>query len=149
MDGLHQLGPDSPAAAANRDAALRAVAEGRYFDLIESQTARAFHPDSLANAALMAAHRQMVRDYGPERFVAHVRATGARPNRSQWLDGTRPTLALSASHDALYPPGLVASCAQAIPGATQAVIKDAGHLAPMEKPAEVAAAPARWMGLPA
>lgn len=138
---------DAPAAAAGREAALQAVAEGRYLELIEGQSARAFHPNSLANADLMAARRQMVLDYGPERFAAHVRATRSRPDRSGLLDGKRPTLVLSASHDLLYPPTVAAAWARAIPGVMQFVIEGAGHLAPMEKPVEVAIALARWMGL--
>jgi len=138
---------DSAAAAPSREAALKAVAEGRYFELIEGQAARAFHPDSLGNAALMARRRQMVHAYGPQRFAAHVRATQARPDRSHLLDGSRPTLVLSASGDALYPPSFTAGYARHIPGAVQAVIEGAGHLAPMEKPAEVTAALLHWMGL--
>jgi len=138
---------DSPAAAASRQAALQAVADGRYFELIESQAAKAFHPDSLADPALMAQRRRMVRDYGPERFAAHVKATRARADRADLLDGQCPTLVLSASHDALYTPAFTASWANAIAGATHTVIEGAGHLAPMEKPVAVATALGRWMGL--
>lgn len=139
---------DNPAAADGRRAALQAVREGRYFELIESQVGKAFHPDSLTNASLMAARRQMLHNYGPASFEAHVRATCTRPDRSSLLDGQRPTLVLAASHDALYPPRFTADYAGRIPGAVHAVIDGAGHLAPMEKPAEVAATLARWMGAP-
>lgn len=138
---------DNAAAAPARAAALKAVTEGRYLELIEGQAARAFHPDSLRNATLMARRRQMVHAYGPERFAAHVRATQARPDRAYLLDGSRPTLVLSASDDTLYPPPFTAGYARHVPGVTQAVIQGAGHLAPMEKPAEVTAALLQWMGL--
>ncbi|UUZ66591.1 alpha/beta hydrolase (plasmid) [Polaromonas sp. P1-6] len=138
---------DSPAAASKRMAALEAVAQGRYFEIIEAQAANAFHPDSLANAALMQARRAMVRDYGPERYAAHVRATAARPDRMHLLDGSRPTLVLAASHDKVFAPDTVAHYAAAIPGAAYALVQDAGHLAPMEKPREVAQHLARWIGV--
>ncbi|WP_159915405.1 alpha/beta fold hydrolase [Pantoea sp. 18069] len=137
---------DSAEAAQKRIAALDAVAQGRYFEMIAQQAANAFHPDSLHNAQLMAARQAMVQDYGPQRYAAHVRATAARPDRSALLDGRRPTLVLAASHDKLFAPSRLAACAAAIPGAVLAVVQDAGHLAPMEQPRAVAAQLARWMG---
>lgn len=138
---------DSPATASKRQAALEAVAQGRYFEMIEAQAANAFHPDSLGHEALMAARRTMVRDYGPASYAAHVRATTARPDRMHLLDGSRPTLVLAASHDQVFSPDTLAGYAAAIPGARQAVVPDAGHLVPMEKPREVARALADWIGV--
>lgn len=137
---------DSPAAALKRLAALEAVAQGRYFELVAAGVGNTFHPASLANAPLMAAREAMVQHYGPVRYAAHVRATAARPDRSHLLDGHRPTLVLAASHDKLFPPEALAGYAQAIPGVQQAVVQDAGHLAPMEQPQAVALQLARWMG---
>lgn len=136
---------DSEAAAQKRLAALEAVAQGRYFEMVAAGVANTFHPDSLANAPLMAAREAMVRDYGPARYAAHVRATAARPDRSHLLDGSRPTLVLAASHDKLFPPEALAAYAQRIAGAQQRVVGPAGHLAPMEQPRAVAEALARWM----
>lgn len=135
---------ESPAAAARRQAALDAVAQGRYLEMIDAQAASAFHPDSLQDEALMQARRAMVRDYGPERFSAHVRATMSRPDRSALLDGSRPTLIVSASHDSLFTPQAMAY-ADAVPGARQVRIEGAGHLVPLEKPAELAGALAGWV----
>jgi len=136
---------DSPAARDKRLAALKAVAQGRYFELIEQQAANAFHPDSLKNVALMQARSAMVRAYGVTSYAAHVRATMARPDRCALLDGSRPTLVVTASHDTVIPPQTVAQYAAAIPGAQQHVVEGAGHLLPMEQPAELAALLADWM----
>ena len=137
---------DSEAAAQKRLAALDAVAQGRYFELVAAAVANTFHPDSLANAPLMAARQAMVQDYGPARYAAHVRATAARPDRSALLDGSRPTLVLAGSHDKLFTPEALAAYAARIPGAQQRVVGPAGHLAPMEQPRAVAEALAQWMG---
>lgn len=137
---------DSEAAAQKRLAALEAVAQGRYFEMVAAGVANTFHPDSLDNAPLMAAREAMVRDYGSERYAAHVRATAARPDRSHLLDGSRPTLVLAASHDKLFPPEALAAYAERIAGAQQRVVGPAGHLAPMEQPRAVAEALAQWMG---
>lgn len=138
---------DSPAAAQKRIAALQAVAQGRYFEMVEAATANTLHPDSLTNAALLQARQAMVRDYGPGRYAAHVRATAARTDRARLLDGGRPTLVLAGSHDQLFTPDALATYAARIPGAQQRVVGPAGHLAPMEQPRAVARALALWMGV--
>jgi pimeloyl-ACP methyl ester carboxylesterase len=112
--------------------------------MIDAQASNAFHPDSLGNEALMAARKAMVRDYGAARFSAHIRATMSRPDRSTLLDGRRPTLIVSSSHDQAFTPEVMAY-AKAIPGAHQVLIHGAGHLVPMEKPTELARTLADWV----
>jgi pimeloyl-ACP methyl ester carboxylesterase len=125
-------------------AAVPERVQGRYFEMIDAQAANAFHPDSLKNEALMAARKAMVRDYGAARFSAHIRATMSRPDRSILLDGRRPTLIVSSSHDQAFTPEVMAY-AKAIPGAQQVLIQGAGHLVPMEKPTELARTLANWV----
>ncbi|HSW17398.1 MAG TPA: alpha/beta fold hydrolase [Ramlibacter sp.] len=136
---------DSQAAAQRRLAALDAVAQGRYHEMVDAQAPNAFHPDSLANTALMSARRDMARDYGPERYAAHVRATAARPDRSALLDGRIPTLVVTACGDKVIPPETVQAYARNIPGARVELVQGAGHLLPMEQPAELARLLAQWM----
>lgn len=150
VDGIAMVctGPyaDPPAARPKRLAALQAVEQGRYFEMVEQQAANAFHPDSLSDAALMRARHDMVHAYGAQRYAAHVRATMARPDRSALLDGSKPTLVVTASHDTVIPPETVARYAASIPGVQQHVVAGAGHLLPMEKPAELAKLLADWIG---
>lgn len=136
---------DSAEQADKRRTSLKAVDEGRYFEAIAAQTGNAFHPDSLGNVELMDARRRMVRDYGPERYRAHVLATIARPDRSALLDGGRPTLVVGASHDKVFAPATLASWARTIPGARLETIDQAGHLMPMEQPEALARLLTRWM----
>ncbi|MEO7940507.1 MAG: alpha/beta hydrolase [Burkholderiaceae bacterium] len=138
-------GADPPAAQPKRQAALDAVAQGRYFEMIEQQAANAFHPDSLTNTALMQARRAMVQAYGPQRYAAHVRATMARPDRTRLLDGSKPTLVVTASHDTVIPPAGVAAYAAAIPGAQLHTVQGAGHLLPLEQPQGLADLLAKWI----
>lgn len=137
-------GADTPAASQRRQAGLQAVAEGRYLQMVESQAAAAFHPDSLRDEALMAERMAMVRAYGAERYAAHVRATIARPDRTALLDGRRPTLVVGGSHDNLFTPQAL-SYAQQVPGARQVTIEGAGHLVPMEQPAALARCLVDWI----
>ncbi|MCB2000289.1 MAG: alpha/beta fold hydrolase [Burkholderiaceae bacterium] len=136
---------DPPAAVPRRQAALDAVAQGRYLEMVEGQAAHAFHPDRLRDAALMQARAAMVREYGSARYAAHVRATMARPDRTALLDGSVATLLVSASHDAVVAPEAVARVAAAIPGAQHHVVPGAGHLVPMEQPQALAALLVGWM----
>lgn len=136
---------DSPSARPKRLAALEAVAQGRYLELVQSQSANTFHPDSLLKPELMAARERMVGDYGAEAYAAHVQATMARPDRSHLLDGQRPTLVMAASDDKLFPPETLERLAQSVPGAEFAVVQAAGHLAPMEQPERVAKVLADWI----
>ena len=136
---------DSEAAAQKRLAALEAVKQGRYFEMIAAQAGNAFHPDSLGNAELMARRLAMVRAYGPDTYAAHVRATAARPDRLHLLDGLRPTLVMAGSHDRLFSPEFVARYAAGIPGVMVRVVEGAGHLAPMEQPAVVAGVLVDWV----
>lgn len=138
-------GADPAAVQPKRQAALDAVAQGRYFELIAQQAANAFHPDSLANTALMRARTAMVQAYGPQHYAAHVRATMERPDRARLLDGSKPTLVVTASHDAVIPPATVAQYAAAIPGVQLRQVQGAGHLLPMERPAELAGLLANWI----
>lgn len=136
---------DKPAQAEKRLKSIEVAQSGGYLEMIGSQAANAFHPDSLKNETLMATRLAMVSEYGAQRYVAHVQATIARPDRAHLLDGRIPTAVIAASHDNLFAPAVLAEYAARIPGVYQEVITGAGHLAPMEKPREVAAALTAWM----
>ncbi len=126
-------------------AGVRRARAGGYSEMIAQQAANAFHPDSLADASLMAARSAMVADYGAERFIAHTEAVMARPDRQSLLTGDIPTLVVAASHDKVFPPSSVTGFGAAIPGATVACIEGAGHLAPMERPQALADTLRAWM----
>jgi pimeloyl-ACP methyl ester carboxylesterase len=136
---------DNPAASQKRLGSLEMVAQGRYFEMVDAQAANAFHPNSLANACLIAARQKMVRDYGAQRYEAHVRATSARPDRSHLLTGRHPTMVVAASHDKVFASETLARYASAIPNARYELVENAGHLVPMEKPAEIARLLANWV----
>lgn len=125
--------------------AMEKARSGGYKQMIAAQAANAFHPDSLKNAPLMAAREAMVDDYGVERFVAHIQAVMTRPDRQALLDGSIPTLILSASHDNVFTPQKVREYGERIPGARLVCIEDAGHLAPMERPEAVAQVLHEWV----
>lgn len=136
---------DPPQAAARRQAGIDAALAGRHLAMVSEQAAQAFHPDSLNDPALMRERMDMVRAYGAERYVAHVRATIARPDRHHLLIGDRPTLVVGGSHDSLFTPDALAAWAGGIPGARHVTVAGAGHLVPMEQPAALSQALRTWM----
>ena len=136
---------DTPEQSQKRLTSLEAARQGRYFEQVKAQAANAFHPDSLANAALMAAREAMVVDYGVERYIAHVQATAARPDRSHLLDGQHPVLVVGASHDKVFAPEALNTWTQRIPGARFEQVQGAGHLLPMEQPYALVKLLTHWM----
>ena len=58
---------------------------------------------------------------------------------------TVPTLVISGSEDAVCPPALQAELAAGLPAAEHRTIDGAGHMSPLDRPAEVATALADWL----
>lgn len=136
---------DSDEQRAKRAQGIELARQGRYVSMITSQGAGAFHPDSLRDEALLARRRAMVEDYGAERFIAHTTAVMQRPDRSRLLDGRLPLAVIGGSDDGIFPPPVVAAWADRLPHAWRATIARAGHLAPMERPAELARLLTDWI----
>lgn len=75
-----------------------------------------------------------------ETLVAALMGMQERPDRTAVLRSlAAPLLVVCGEHDALTPPALSRAMAEAKPGAELALIADAGHMSPMERPAEFAA----------
>lgn len=137
---------DTEAQAARRRDAITGAEKGGYEETAASSTAP-FHPDSLKRPELLARRREIVRAYGVERYIAHCHACIARPDRTALLDGRRPTLLVTASHDTVVPGAGVRSLADQVPGSEFARIEGAGHLLPLEQPRALAALLADWIKL--
>lgn len=102
------------------------------------------------DAELEARVRAMADETGPEAFVRQERAIIGRMDSRPFLASIAvPTLVLVGEHDALTPPDDAIEMKQAIPGASLAVIEEAGHLTALERPGEVSAALAAWLERPA
>jgi 3-oxoadipate enol-lactonase len=73
--------------------------------------------------------------------AAALRGMAKRPDVTSRLQEIAvPTLVLCGEHDVISPPAEMRAIAEGIPGSQYVEIKDAGHMAPLEKPAEVNAA---------
>ena len=136
---------DTAAQAARRLDAIAAAEKGGYEETAASSTVP-FHPDSLKRPELLARRREIVRAYGVERYIAHCHACIARPDRTALLDGQRPTLLVTTSHDTVVPVAGVRSLADQVDGSEFAQVEGAGHLLPLEQPQALAAVLGDWIG---
>ena len=95
--------------------------------------------------------RTMVEATPYETIVASLRGMAARPDRTDLLATiTVPTLVVVGEQDTLAPPEEMHQLAGSIPGAVFRVVPGAGHLPPIEMPADFGAALADFFtGLPA
>ena len=144
---------DTDAQRATRAQSIAMAQAGGHESMMAAQAPVVFHPASLSNAALMRVRNAMVRDYGPERFVAHLRACASRPDRSAVLaEAACPLLVLAAADDRVVPTALQKLTAEALPRARFVEIADAGHMLPIEQAQALAAALQSWLaefGVPA
>ena len=104
------------------------------------------HPDRLQDAALIESVVAMFARKSADVFAAQIEALLARPDASDVLRTlTLPTLLQCGAQDSWSPPAQHADMQALAPHAVLDVIAHAGHMAPMERPADVAASLARWL----
>ncbi|MEY3665154.1 MAG: hypothetical protein RLZZ153_1336 [Pseudomonadota bacterium] len=137
---------DNDAQRAARAKSILAAQAGEHESLVTAQAALAFHPTSLSNAPLMDARRAMVRDYGSARFIAHLRACAARPDRTAVLQEFEgPLLVVAGSDDRVIATSQQRASVSDFPRAHYAEIADTGHMMPMERPAALAQVMSDWL----
>lgn len=104
------------------------------------------HPDRLRDAALIEAVVAMFARKNADVFAAQIEALLARPDASDVLHKLAvPTLLQCGAQDSWSPPTQHADMQALAPHAVLGVVADAGHMAPMERPAAVAQGLARWL----
>ena len=99
------------------------------------------HPSRLADRALMDAILDMIARSTPDRFAREIRALLARPDASDVLGAIRcPALVACGVDDGWAPVGQHREIAGRVAGSRLVVFEACGHMAPMERPREVARA---------
>lgn len=141
-----QAGPDSPEATARRRGFIEQSRLGRFHGVQPSLLPNLVHPTRLADPAVVQPILDMGREIGPEGFVREQRAIMARPDsRRMLVDIDVPTLVVSGRQDQSVPLARAQEMAADIANARLVVLEECGHMAPLEKPAEVADALRRWL----
>jgi pimeloyl-ACP methyl ester carboxylesterase len=138
--------PDTPEGRAAREGQI-ARAPAALAAIVDELLPKWVHPSRLADPAVADVVRAMARGRGPEAFVRQQRAIMSRADSRPRLAAIRcPTAVICGRQDVLLPLEVHEEMARGIPGAALEVIEDCGHLAPLERPAEVAAALRRLLG---
>lgn len=129
---------DSPEAARARlESADRVLTEGAGF-LADSMLEKLFAPTTDSEQPeLVEATRQVILATAPEGLAAALRGMAERADATSWLPRIDvPTLVVCGRHDAIASVEEMRGLAAQIPGAHFREISLAGHLAPLENPAE-------------
>lgn len=93
------------------------------------------------NAPFVLATKEVMLAAPPAGVAAALRGMAQRPDFTSELGKIKvPALVICGEEDAIAPPAEMQQIAQAIPGAKYVGIAGAGHMAPLEKPADVNAA---------
>ncbi len=130
--------PESPEGAAQREKTIAAI-ERKFPAVVDGIVTFGTHADSQGNAHLLESLRQMMLDVGGPTAIRQNRAIAARADHRDVLRALRlPTRVVCGRADRVTPPDLAQELAATIPGAQLVWIEQAGHMAPMERPADVA-----------
>ena len=104
------------------------------------------HPARRSEPAFMQPLEAMIERRTPQTFRNQVTALLNRPDATSVLGSIRcPTCVICGRQDEWSPPAQHESIAARISGAQLAVIDDAGHMAPCERPAAVVTALRHWL----
>jgi len=124
-----------------------ALAEGGCFDKTHALLwERLVHPAHRGNSVLEAKVLRMMQKTGSLAFIRQQRAIMDRIDSRPSLPAIAvPTLVLVGDQDLMTPLEYAEEMANLIPGAKLNVVKDSGHLSPLEQPQAVAEAMMAWL----
>jgi pimeloyl-ACP methyl ester carboxylesterase len=142
-------GPAGDAERAGRYALLKIARQHGMRAMARAWVQPMVHPARQSDTALIDAILDMFERRTPTQFAGHIEALLARPDATDVLAQVAcPALALCGREDTLGTPAQHAEMAALMPGSELAIIEHCGHMAPMEEPAAVGAALARWLNAP-
>ena len=139
--------PDTPEAAEGRRKMAAHVRAHGTEAVATAMLPKLFGPTTAAqHPEVIEATRQVILAARPEGVAAAQQGMAIRPDARPLLATIRvPVLVIVGEHDAISPPAEMQEFAAAIPGARFTVIRDAGHMAPLEQPAMVNNAMAEFL----
>ncbi len=132
---------DDENARAARNAAIFTAREMGPAAVSDRMIPRLLSPSALKDPALVSEVRRITRRQNPNSLENDLLAMKGRPDSTGTLSRIGiPCLVISGTQDSITPPAVMKAMASAIPNARFLAIEGAGHLTPMERPEEVAAA---------
>ena len=141
-----QATPDAAEATARRHGLMEQTKIGRFHGVQPSLLPLILHSSHIDNKAIVQPILDMALEVGAEGFVNETRATIARPDsRPLLVDIEVPTVVIVGRQDLTTPLVRAEEMAADISNSRLVVLEECGHMAPLEKPAEVTAALRKWL----
>ena len=141
-----QAVPDTPEATARRRGFIEQTRLGRFHGVQPSLLPTIVHRSQLNDQAVVQPILEMAAEVGADGFCREQTAMIARrDSRPLLVDIKVPTLVLVGRQDLATPLSRAEEMAADIAHSRLVVIDNCGHMAPLEKPAEVSAALRRWL----
>jgi len=141
-----QATPDAPEATARRRGFIEQTKLGRFHGVQPSLLPQIVHRDRVNDPSVVQPILEMAGEIGADGFCREQMAIIARHDSRPLLVGIKvPTLVLVGRQDMATPLARAQEMAADISHSQLVVLENCGHMAPLEKPAEVSAALRRWL----
>ena len=141
-----QATPDRPEAMARRRGFIEQTKIGRFHGVQPALLPQIVHRARLNDPAVVQPILDMALEVGAEGFVREQTAILGRPDsRHLLVDIEVPTVVMVGRQDQTTPLPRSQEMAADIANARLVVFEECGHMAPLEKPAEVSAELRRWL----
>jgi pimeloyl-ACP methyl ester carboxylesterase len=141
-----QATPDTPEASARRRGFIEQTRLGRFHGVQPSLLPQIVHREHLDDQSVIQPILEMAGEVGADGFCRSQTAMIARPDsRPILVEIKQPTLVLVGRQDLATPLERAEEMAADISHSQLVVLDRCGHMAPLEKPAEVTAALRRWL----
>lgn len=141
-----QAVPDAPEATARRHGFIEQTKLGRFHGVQPSLLPTIVHQSRLQDPSVVQPILEMAAEIGADGFCREQAAIIARPDSRPLLVSIRvPTLVLVGRQDQPTPPARAREMAADIADSRLVVLEECGHMAPLERPAEVSAELRRWL----
>jgi len=141
-----QAVPDTPEASARRRGFIEQTRLGRFHGVQPSLLPTIVHRSRLNDPAVVGPILDMAGEVGSDGFCREQTAMIARPDsRPLLVEIDVPTVVIVGRQDQATPLSRAREMAADIANARLVIIEECGHMAPLEKPAEVSAALRRWL----
>lgn len=138
--------PDTPERAQVRRDFIALARSGGFRGLTPRLLPQWVHASRMSDPAFVEAVASMTLRVGRDAFIRQQTAILGRPDSRPGLSRIRvPTLVLCGRQDQATPVEVAREIASDIEGARLVVVEECGHLATLERPAEVSAAMRAWM----
>jgi pimeloyl-ACP methyl ester carboxylesterase len=141
-----QAGPDSPQATGRRRGFIEQSQLGKFHGVQPSLLPHLVHPSRIADPDVVQPILDMGIEIGPEGFMREQRAIMARQDSRHMLADIKvPTVVIHGRQDMSIPLSRGRELAADIANARLVILEECGHMAPLERPREVADALGRWL----